>query len=117
MVFNKILPPVLAITALSASSLFAATAYHNQVGFLTKGQKQMAVVGAEGKEIVFKTSSGTEVLKVTAPEAEIWVPAGDTAASLVDFSEIQTAGKRQRPRRSRQGLDQVLLFPARINSS
>ena len=48
MVFNKILPPVLAITALSASSLFAATAYHNQVGFLTKGQKQMAVVGAEG---------------------------------------------------------------------
>ena len=95
MVFNKILPPVLAITALSASSLFAATAYHNQVGFLTKGQKQMAVVGAEGKEIVFKTSSGTEVLKVTAPEAEIWVPAGDTAASLVDFSEIQTAGKYQ----------------------
>ena len=95
MVFNKILPPVLAITALGASSLFAATAYHNQVGFLTKGQKQMAVVGAEGKEIVFKTSSGNEVLKVTAPEAQVWVPAGDTAASLVDFSEIQTAGKYQ----------------------
>jgi endoglucanase len=59
MEFRKILSPVLAMTALGASSLFAATAYMNQVGFLTKGQKQMAVVGAEGKEIVFKTSSGT----------------------------------------------------------
>ena len=95
MEFRKILPPMLAITALSASSLFAATAYHNQVGFLTKAQKQMAVVGAEGKEIVFKTSSSTEVLKVTAPEAQVWIPAGDTAASLVDFSEIQTEGKYQ----------------------
>ena len=95
MEFRKILPPMLAITALSASSLFAATAYHNQIGFLTKGQKQMAVVGAEGKEIVFKTSSGTEVLKVTAPEAQVWIPAGDTAASLVDFSEIETEGKYQ----------------------
>ena len=95
MEFRKILPPMLAITALSASSLFAATAYHNQVGFLTKAQKQMAVVGAEGKEIVFKTSSGTEVLKVTAPEAQVWIPAGDTAASLVDFSEIETEGKYQ----------------------
>ena len=95
MEFRKILPPMLAITALSASSLFAATAYHNQVGFLTKAQKQMAVVGAEGKEIVFKTSSGTEVLKVTAPEAQVWIPAGDTAASLVDFSEIQTEGNYQ----------------------
>ena len=95
MEFRKILPPMLAITTLSASSLFAATAYLNQVGFLTKAQKQMAVVGAEGKEIVFKTSSGTEVLKVTAPEAQVWIPAGDTAASLVDFSEIQTEGKYQ----------------------
>ncbi|WP_407449782.1 glycoside hydrolase family 9 protein [Fibrobacter sp.] len=95
MEFRKILSPVLAMTALGASSLFAATAYMNQVGFLTKGQKQMAVVGAEGKEIVFKTSSGTEVLKVTAPEAQVWIPAGDTAASLVDFSEIQTEGKYQ----------------------
>lgn len=95
MEFRKILSPVLAMTALGATSLFAATAYMNQVGFLTKGQKQMAVVGAEGKEIVFKTSSGTEVLKVTAPEAQVWIPAGDTAASLVDFSEIQTEGKYQ----------------------
>ena len=95
MEFRKILSPMLTVTALSASSLFAATAYMNQVGFLTKGQKQMAVVGAEGKEIVFKTSSGNEVLKVTVPEAQIWIPAGDTAASLVDFSEIQTEGKYQ----------------------
>jgi endoglucanase len=95
MEFRKILSPVLAITALGTSSLFAATAYMNQVGFLTKGQKQMAVIGAEGKEIVFKSESGEEILKVTAPEAQVWIPAGDTAASLVDFSEIQTAGKYQ----------------------
>ena len=83
------------VATLSANSLFAATAFQNQVGFLTNGQKQMAVIGAEGKEIVFKAENGDEVLKVTAPKAETWAPAGDTAASLVDFSEIQTAGTYQ----------------------
>ena len=84
-----------AFVVLASTGLFAATAYQNQVGFITTSPKQMAVVGAEGQEIVFKTSSGNEVLKVTAPKAEIWTPAGDTAASLVDFSEITTAGKYQ----------------------
>ena len=83
------------VATLSANSLFAATAFQNQVEFLTNGQKQMAVIGAEGKEIVFKAENGDEVLKVTAPKAETWAPAGDTAASLVDFSEIQTAGTYQ----------------------
>ena len=95
---NKIrttLASALTVTAFSATGLFAATAYQNQVGFLTKGQKQMAVIGAEGQEIVFKNADGTEVLKATVPEAQTWVPAGDTAASLVDFSEIQTAGTYQ----------------------
>lgn len=95
---NKIrttLASALTITAFSATGLFAATAYQNQVGFLTKSQKQMAVIGAEGKEIVFKNTDGTEVLKATVPEAQTWKPAGDTAASLVDFSEIQTAGTYQ----------------------
>jgi endoglucanase len=95
---NKIrttLASALTVTAFSATGLFAATAYQNQVGFLTKSQKQMAVIGAEGKEIVFKNKSGEEALKVTAPAAEAWAPAGDTAASLVDFSEIKTAGTYQ----------------------
>lgn len=78
-----------------ATSLFAATAYQNQVGFLTNGQKQMAVVDAEGKDIQFKDESGTVALTVTAPKAETWIPAGDTAASLVDFSELKTAGTYQ----------------------
>ncbi|WP_298771141.1 glycoside hydrolase family 9 protein [uncultured Fibrobacter sp.] len=83
------------IASALATSAFAATAYQNQVGFLTKSQKQMAVIGAEGEDIVFKSASGTEVLKVKVPEAQTWEPAGDTAASLVDFSEIQTAGTYQ----------------------
>ena len=91
----KIITTALSVTAFSVTGLTAATAYQNQVGFLTKSQKQMAVIGAEGKEIVFKTEDGTEVLKVTAPKAETWKPAGDDAASLVDFSELQTAGTYQ----------------------
>ncbi len=89
------LASALTVTAFSATGLFAATAYQNQVGFLTKSQKQMAVIGAEGKEIVFKNTDGTEVLKATVPEAQTWAPAGDTAASLVDFSKIQTEGTYQ----------------------
>lgn len=95
MEFTKTFTTALMLSVLSVSSLFAATAYQNQVGYITKSQKQMAVVGAEGKDIVFKNSSGKEVLKVTAPKAKVWIPAGDTAASLVDFSEIETEGKYQ----------------------
>lgn len=91
---HKTITTSIAVSAL-ATSVFAATAYQNQVGFLTKGLKQMAVIGAEGEDVVFKTASGTEVLKVTAPKAETWTPAGDTAASLVDFSELQTPGTYQ----------------------
>ena len=86
---------VLAITALTASEILAATAYQNQVGFITKSLKQIAVTGAEGKEIVFKDESGEEAFKVTAPKAETWEPAGDEAASLIDFTELQTPGKYQ----------------------
>lgn len=93
--FRTTLASALTVTAFSTTGLWAATAYQNQVGFLTKGQKQMAVIGAEGQEIVFKSADGTEVLKAAVPEAQTWVPAGDTAASLVDFSEIQTAGTYQ----------------------
>ncbi len=92
---HSALASALTLTAFTATGLFAATAYQNQVGYLTKGQKQMAVVGAESKDISFKDADGKEVLKVTAPKAETWVPAGDSAASLVDFSEIQTAGTYQ----------------------
>ncbi len=95
MKFNKILMGSLVAAGITASSAFAATAYQNQVGFLTNGQKQMAVVDAEGKDVQFKDESGKVVLTVTAPKAEIWTPAGDTAASLVDFTELKTAGTYQ----------------------
>lgn len=67
---HSALASALAVTAFTATGLFAATAYQNQVGYFTKGQKQMAVIGAEDKEISFKDSDGNEVLKVTAPKAE-----------------------------------------------
>ena len=44
---HSALASALTLTAFTATGLFAATAYQNQVGYLTKGQKQMAVVGAE----------------------------------------------------------------------
>lgn len=62
---------------------------------MTNGQKQMAVVDAAGKNVDFKDSEGKVVLSVTAPEAVTWSPAGDTAASLIDFSELKTAGTYQ----------------------
>lgn len=85
----------LAIATMAATPLFAAQAFQNQVGFITGAQKQMAVVGAEGQEISFKDASGKVALTVTAPKAQAWAPAGDTAASLVDFSELKTAGTYQ----------------------
>ncbi len=92
--FNNFIKGTLVASGL-ASSLFAATAFQNQVGFLTNGQKQIAVIGAENQEVQFKDESGKVALTVTAPKAEVWIPAGDTAASLVDFSELKTAGTYQ----------------------
>lgn len=78
--------------SLMATSLFAATAYHNQVGFPVKAPKQIAVVGAEGEDVVFKNNSTKEtVLTVKAPAAAYWKPANENA-SLVDFSELETPG-------------------------
>lgn len=89
------LKTALLASAVATPALFAATAYHNQVGFLTNGPKQMAVLGAEGKDVVFKdTTTKEEVLTIKAPEAKEWKPAEDTA-SLVDFSELKTPGVYQ----------------------
>ena len=81
----------LIVTAYAASTIFAATVYQNQVGFLTNGLKQIAVIDGAGKDVVFKDSAGTAALTVTAPEAQAWEPAGKSA-SLVDFSELKTPG-------------------------
>lgn len=78
------------VSAISSATL-AASAYHNQVGYPTKAPKYIAVVGAEGKDIVFKDSEKQTVLTVKAPEAAYWKPANENA-SLVDFSELQTPG-------------------------
>lgn len=82
---------ILLTTIVATSTNFAATAYQNQVGFFTNAIKQMAVLDAAGQDIIFKDADGKAVLTVTAPEAEEWAPAGESA-SLVDFSEIKTAG-------------------------
>jgi len=85
---------ILAISAIAAPAVFAATAYQNQVGFMTNGLKQIAVVDAAGKDVVFKDSEGKVALTVTAPEASMWKPANEEA-SLVDFSELNTPGTYQ----------------------
>lgn len=95
MKFSKTIAKALTLSAVAAPALFAATAFQNQVGFLTNGQKQMAVIDAAGKDVVFKDAEGNTVLTVTAPETIPWEPAGDTAASLVDFTELKTAGTYQ----------------------
>ncbi len=92
---SKTISKALAISAIAAPALFAATAYQNQVGYLTNGQKFLTVLDAAGKDVEFKDKEGTTVLKVTAPEAATWAPAGDDAASLIDFSELKTAGTYQ----------------------
>ena len=85
---------ILLITTAAAPAIFAATAYQNQVGFMTNGLKQIAVVDAAGKDVVFKDADGKETLTVTAPEASMWKPANEEA-SLVDFSELKTPGTYQ----------------------
>lgn len=86
---------VAAFSTIAAQSAVAATVHQNQIGFLTKGLKQIAVVGAEGMEVTFKDASGSKALSVKVPAAAPWTPAGDTAASLVDFSELSKAGTYQ----------------------
>ena len=85
---------ILLITAAAAPAIFAATAYQNQVGFMTNGLKQIAVVDAAGKDVVFKDADGKEALTVKAPESSMWKPANEEA-SLVDFSELKTPGTYQ----------------------
>ncbi len=86
---------IIVLSAVFATQAFCATAtYQNQVGFLTNGPKQMVVLEAAGKEIIFKDSTGDSVLAVTIPEATPWAPAGESA-SLVDFSALKTPGNYQ----------------------
>ncbi|MCQ2106233.1 MAG: glycoside hydrolase family 9 protein [Fibrobacter sp.] len=96
MSITKNIASALAITAVAAPALFAASAFQNQVGFMTNSQKQMAVLDAEGKKVVIKDADGKEALTVEVPKAEKWSPAGDSLiASLVDFSELKTPGTYQ----------------------
>ena len=85
---------ILVVSTIAAPAIFAATAYQNQVGFMSNGLKQIAVVDAAGKDVVFKDSEGKTALTVTAPEASMWKPANEEA-SLVDFSELKTPGTYQ----------------------
>ncbi len=91
--FFKVL--TIAASTIAVQHSLAATAFQNQVGFLTNGIKQMAVIGAAGETISIKDANGTEALSVKAPATAPWKPAGDTAASLVDFSKLSKAGTYQ----------------------
>ena len=82
---------IIAITAIAAPAIFAATAHQNQVGFITNAPKQIAVVDAAGKDVVFKNANGETALTVTVPEASMWKPANEDA-SLVDFTELDKPG-------------------------
>ncbi len=85
---------ILLTSMLAATTAFAATAYQNQVGFLTNGPKHIAVTDAAGKEIIFKDADGKTALTVTAPDAILWESANEEA-SLVNFSELTTPGTYQ----------------------
>ena len=85
--FKKILIPALC----AVNAVFAATVYQNQVGFVTNGLKQLVVIDGVGKELSLKDAGGKVVFSNTIPEAQAWEPAG-TNGSLVDFSEVKTAG-------------------------
>lgn len=85
------LKSILVFSATAATALFAATAYQNQVGFITNAQKQVAITDIEGKDVVFKDADGKAVFTTTAPKAQMWAPANEKA-SLVDFTEFTTPG-------------------------
>lgn len=79
------------LSAIAVTAALAATSYQNQVGFVSNASKQIAVVDAAGKDVVFKDVDDKAVLTVKAPEASMWKPANQEA-SLVDFSELTTPG-------------------------
>ena len=85
--FKKVLIPALC----AANALFAAIVYQNQVGFVSNGLKQFVVIDGAGKEVSLKDADGKVVFSNTVPEAQPWIPAGSDG-SLVDFSEVKTAG-------------------------
>ena len=93
--FSKKIVTALAISSVATPALFAATAYQNQIGFLTKGPKQLVLLDGAGQEVTIKDSENNTVLTVTAPEAKTWIPAGEDVPSLIDFSKIDKAGTYQ----------------------
>ena len=85
------LKKILISSLCAANAIFAATVLQNQVGFLTNGIKQIAVVEGAGQTLTLKDGEGTVVFTTDIPEAMPWVPSSKDA-SLIDFSEVTTAG-------------------------
>ena len=85
------LKSILISSLCAANAIFAATVFQNQVGFLTNGLKQIAVAEGAGQTLTLKDGEGTVVFTTEIPEAMPWVPSSKDA-SLIDFSEVTTAG-------------------------
>ena len=69
---------------------FAATAYINQVGYLSSAFKELTLFEGSGN-VEFVDQSGVTVLTVTPSAASTWNASGQSV-QLVDFTELKTPG-------------------------
>ena len=69
---------------------FAATAYINQVGYLSSAFKELTLFEGSGN-VEFVDQSGATVLTVTPSAASTWNASGQSV-QLVDFTELKTPG-------------------------
>lgn len=92
--FNKdYIPSVLkalGVVGIFATTSFGATAYINQVGYRTNGDKEFALVDGAG-EVQILDVSGNVVLVATPKAASNYAPSGQNV-QLVDFSDLTTPG-------------------------
>ena len=73
-----------------ATASFAATAYINQVGYLSSAFKELTLFEGSGN-VEFVDQSGATVLTVTPSAASTWNASGQSV-QLVDFTELKTPG-------------------------
>lgn len=85
---------LLLFAIIATPSVFAAKAYHNQVGFLPEASKKLVLEAGTASNVVFKDSNGTEKLSVKPSAIAFWEPAQDSVR-LVDFSSLKTPGTYQ----------------------
>ena len=87
---NVILVMVSAV-ATCVPTVFAATAYINQVGYRPADPKEFSLVEGSG-DVEIQDASGKTVLTATPKAASVWDASGQNV-QLVDFSELKDPGK------------------------